>query len=68
MKIGYTTSDDSLDNHLQVANKQYLNSFFPHRTLIPLHTMSMARIIIFMIAVLTHGRQGLNCFRELLAQ
>jgi adenylate cyclase 1 len=24
--------------------------------------MSMARIIIFMIAVLTHGRQGLHCF------
>lgn len=28
------------------------------RSSIPLHTMSLAHIVIFMIAVLTHGRQG----------
>lgn len=33
------------------------NLFSILRSSIPLHTISMARIIIFMIAVLTHGRQ-----------
>jgi adenylate cyclase 1 len=35
----------------------FLSFHLPTSSSVPLHTISLARIIIFMIAVLTHGRQ-----------
>jgi hypothetical protein len=54
------TTTESCKFSLVFIHEQNELTFF-HSLLsssVPLHTMSLARIVIFMIAVLAHGRQG----------